>query len=269
LLKAGVDDALGHSEEVVQAMSDAGRGIPLEKLLHALSEFGKADFRRDAFSPLPLELAVLGAVAGPAPQPAAPAAAAPTTPAPPGRSPAGGPPARAAAPRGQPPAPQRSAPPRAAPPRTAAPVAGEGTADSRQPRRPRTPADERWATLVRNLSRARGVKYNLGALLRDVESAEVAGEELNLKFRNGSIRERMAEELENPGSRSEVESAAAQLYGARLSVRLVDGGAAPGAGTSGSAMDSALVRAAVTMGARIIDEETEAGAPPPDSDRSG
>ena len=80
------------------------------------------------------------------------------------------------------------------------------------------------------------------------------GDTLRLSFRNSSMELRVADELADPRGRAPVESAVEKAYDVKLKVVIVgrdEGGPARKAQT---AMDSPLVRAAVTMGARIVDE---------------
>ena len=272
LVKAGVEDALGHSQDALDAMTEAGRGVSLEKLLHIVTELEKADFRRNPSSPLPLELAILNALAARPAAEVVPAAVA--APAPP-QEPGGAAPGRR--PRSQAPPPVNQPPVRQQAPRpstgTEAPEA-----PSQSPRRPRTPQDDRWAQVIEALRRTKGAKYVLGALLRDVQEAEVDGDTLRLSFRNSSMELRVADELADPRGRAPVESAVEKAYDVKLKVVIVerdDGGPARKAQT---AMDSPLVRAAVTMGARIVDEgavsdttgsDPEATPGQPGADRPG
>ena len=244
LVKAGVEDALGNSQEALDAMAEAGRGVSLEKLLHIVTQLEKADFRQNPSSPLPLELAILNALTAPQAAPPAPSPVPTPVVAAPVRRPQYEP---------SPPVRQQAAPsaPTGAPPRrTEAPPEQPDPA----PRRLRTPQDDRWPLVIESLRRTRGAQFNLGALMRDVQEAEVVGDTLRLSFRNGSMEQRMADELADPRGRSPVETTVEKAYEVKLKVVIAgreDGGPARNAQT---AMDSPLVRAAVTMGARIVDE---------------
>ncbi len=74
LLSAVGEAPLGFSEETTDRLKAVAGGAPLEKLVAALKSFGKADLRRDAFSPLPLELALVESCTAPAPRPGSRAA---------------------------------------------------------------------------------------------------------------------------------------------------------------------------------------------------
>ncbi|MCH7735107.1 MAG: DNA polymerase III subunit gamma/tau, partial [Chloroflexi bacterium] len=112
LIKTGVEDALSHPAEVVTAMRDATAHIDLEKVLATLSAIGEAELKGDSSSPLLLELAVVRAVATPAPQPSAP----PSRPAQPAQQPGQTATSPRPAPRPSPTKPPAPAPPPTPPP---------------------------------------------------------------------------------------------------------------------------------------------------------
>jgi DNA polymerase-3 subunit gamma/tau len=259
LIKTGVDDALSHPAEVIDAMREATKSVDLDQVLQSLSAIGETKFRDESSSPLPLELAVARAVAAPKPDglPARTTAATPApTAAPPPRQPA-----RAPAP------PQRQPQPTAAPPTSvppASPTPQQPAASSPAPTSsetpvpspaPKKPVDEKWDQVLRALTRTKGKKFVLGPLMRSAASHEVVGEELILQFTHNSNAERMAEELGDPRGRTAVEGAVEAAFGVKLGVK-----AQHGTGESGSEggppkpTDSPLVRAAMSMGARIIED---------------
>ena len=82
LLKAGapVDDA---PPSVVEALRPLVAPWPWERLLAVVRAWGGVTFRGDAFSPLPLELAVVEALTGPSPSPLPPPPPVPPQPNPP------------------------------------------------------------------------------------------------------------------------------------------------------------------------------------------
>jgi DNA polymerase-3 subunit gamma/tau len=254
LIKTGVDDALSHPVEVVDAMREATKSVDLDQVLQSLSAIGETKFRDDSSSPLPLELAVARAVAAPKPDglPARTTTTAPApTSAPPQRQPAraAAPPQRQRQPAATPPT---SAPPAQAAPQQPAPASSEAPAPAPTPRKP---VDEKWDQVLRALTRTKGKKFVLGPLMRSAASHEVVGEELILQFTHNSNAERMAEELGDPRGRTAVEDAVEAAFGVKLGVK-----AQHGTGESGSEggppkpTDSPLVRAAMAMGARIIED---------------
>ena len=208
LVKAGVEDALGQSQEALDAMTEAGRGVSLEKLLRIVSELEKADFRQNPSSPLPLEIALLNAMTEQPVVAVAPAIAAPAAPMQSQRpvAPAGPAPTR----RPQAPPPQQAAPQRPPqqsprPPASAPQPVGSNAPTQAppepapQPSRPaRAPQDERWIQVIRELSRTKGAQFNLGALLRSVGEAELSGDTLSITFRQESMEERVVNELADP-----------------------------------------------------------------------
>jgi DNA polymerase-3 subunit gamma/tau len=265
LLKAGVHDAVSHPPEVVSAMQDIVRTVPMERLLHALAVFGQADLKAEPGSPLPLELAAVEAVstasvsAGtalsrPQPEPRAPAPAA-------GPTPARGSPVRPRSatsssrpmPSGRPPSGPASPPV----PRTFSEPADEPPPAPTSPRRPQTEQERTWEKVWRPLNRTKVKRYVLGAILRASQLQVVEGNTITVRYTSEANAERLQEELADLQSRRTIEAAVAEAFGVPLSVRAAHdapGSAAPGGSPGQSALDSKLVRAAITMGARIIDE---------------
>ena len=91
--------------------------------------------------------------------------------------------------------------------------------------------------------------------MRGAISHEVVGEELILQFTYKSNAERMAEELGDPRGRIVVEDAVEAAFGVKLGVRAQHGTGETGSdGAPPKATDSPLVKAAMAMGARIIDD---------------
>ena len=244
------------------------------RILRAVRIWGEAGagLRYDAPASLPLEIAAADICRPDIPQ---------ETPA---RMPAGAPPASAPAP---PPAPSRPAP--SPPPsraggngrpdaRTAPPPADRPAATSPSPSERRTPArapaappdslQGRWSEAVRHLGRSKGSKYNLGALLRDCrpDAVHFANDDqatLVLPFSNVANLDRMQDELNDPRVRDTIEQAIARSFGAPHSFRITlagaDGADAPGNGPRASrhnpVQDSHLLRTAIGLGARILEEQ--------------
>lgn len=248
LIKAGVQDAHDHPAEVLEAMGRTGQSASVDHLLHVLSALGQAQMRGGASSPLSLELAALKAVTPP--PVAVPQAAA--RPAPPAGAPASGRPApsRAAGP------PPRRAP---APPRDAArsmPRPVREDSGPPPPRREMTPAQQRWGRVQYALRRTKFRKYVIGALLRNAEVDDPSGGELRLRFKSKSLRENFVEELQDPRAKTALDNAVKDAYGSELVVRVDDNGApGPARQSTPTAESSPLVRAALSMGAQIVESE--------------
>ena len=115
----------------------------------------------------------------------------------------------------------------------------------------------RWAAMVKALGRQKGNKYNLGALLRDcrADAITLEGDNLVLAFSHRANMERMQEEMEDPRGRALVTDAVVQFFGdsSNFTLTLV-GDNGDGGNTPRPSQNSPLVRAALGMGARIIDE---------------
>ena len=111
--------------------------------------------------------------------------------------------------------------------------------------------------MVKVLGRQKGNKYNLGALLRDCKADAIVleGDTLVLAFSHRANMERMQEEMEDPRGRALVTDAVVQFFGASSNFTLTLVGENGGGGNNvRPSQNSPLVRAALGMGARIIDE---------------
>ena len=115
------------------------------------------------------------------------------------------------------------------------------------------PAQEWWGTLVKTLSRRKGKRYDLGALLRGCKSQSIEDDTLVLGFAHNSHLERMQEELDDPQGMKAVQEAVLKVLGSSYQLRLIQVGDER-AGVTPTSAQSPLVRAAITMGARIVEE---------------
>ena len=258
-LQWGSEDAVDLPEHVRAQLRELVGQQPSWRIVHALKVWGAVNMRYDAPSTLPLELAVVEiceesaapapVAEAPPPVPAqrAPAAQAPR-PAPPPREPRAD----------RPPPRERPAPAPASTPSQSPEPAGAGAGP--------TAGDSnelwvQWNNTVKALSRHKGKKYNLGALLRDckVNSISLDGQPLVLPFTNKANLERMQEELEDPTSRKRLSDVLGESFGDGCDYQLIlANGQQAGGGASNPAQQSSLVRAAQGMGAKIIqvmDEE--------------
>ena len=81
-----------------------------------------------------------------------------------------------------------------------------------------------------------------------------------LPFRNAANLDRMQEELGDPRVRDTIETAIEQSLGARypFEVILANGSSDATRSTPGSVQDSHLVRTAIGLGGRIVEDQQEA-----------
>ena len=238
LIKAGANDALSHPDEVIEEMAASAKSVSLELILQALASFGQAEILNSEHGPLALELAVIKAVSQPAAKKVSDGHSA--NPAPSSiRSARGrirgvtGPPA-GKTPR---------------PPKTIRP-----TPSQLPPPRVVPPAESNWEQVLKALRRTKGKKYVIGALLRNVNAPEPEGRKLILRFKSGSIQEHLEEEMLDENVQDIIKKAVADAYGTELSVSVGEAKSATSQHLR-TAADSPLVRAAMAMGARIIDSE--------------
>jgi hypothetical protein len=114
------------------------------------------------------------------------------------------------------------------------------------------------------LSRTKGNKYSLGALLRDCRTESVHlsddGATLMLPFRNVANLDRMQEELADPKVRDTIEQAIEQCFGTHhpFEVTLVGGNGENNRPARNPTQDSHLLRTAIGLGARIVEDQQEA-----------
>ena len=116
-----------------------------------------------------------------------------------------------------------------------------------------------WTATVKALNRHKGKKYNFGALLRDCRPDAITqeGETLVLPFSHRAHMERMQEEMEDTKARGLVTELVCQFFDGvkEFKLTLVEGNGS--SGTTRTAQSSPLVRAAMGMGARILEEVPE------------
>ena len=274
LLQWGNSSMVDLPDHVTAQLQDLVGRLPPWRIMKALKLWGDVNMRYDSPSTLPLEMAVVEicddqAVPAPAPAPARqPAATAPAGP------------ARTAPPPGTQarPAPARPDNTRTAPPSQPVAPASQvaqspvGSPVNSLQETPAVPTGYRvdpspegglelqWAAAVKELGRHKGKKYNLGALLRDCRSESVCleGDTLVLPFSHRAHLERMQEEVDDPVGKKTVADLLAKHFGSPYNFKLVlAGGDGNGGDNLKTSQTSPLVRAALGMGARILEETPE------------
>jgi hypothetical protein len=116
-----------------------------------------------------------------------------------------------------------------------------------------------WADALKILSRCKGIKYTLGALLRDcsVSALETDTDVMILPFRNQANLDRMIEEMDDPNSRKMVYDAIEKSFGKSFSIELILSDQPSTQSPDRTIQQSPLIRAALGMGARIVEENIE------------
>ena len=268
LLEWGAAGALELPEHVTGQLAELAKNLPHWRIVKALKMWGQVNMRYDAPSTLPLELAIVeicsddiappseevqGATASRPPttqsnRRSSPGTAPPAANAPPGPGPEG---------RERPPSqPERSRPapvrPAASQPPPSSPASPPGPGDEGIP--------EMWQAAVKALGRATGKRYNLGALLRDCKPNTISleGDTLLIPFVHRPNMERMQEELEDPNSRRMVTEAVTRFFGTPYDFKITLSGQTDEASQSSRPnQHSPLVRTAMNMGARIVEDTIE------------
>ena len=267
LLEWGAAEALELPEHVTGQLGELVKNLPNWRVVKALKIWGDVNMRYDAPSTLPLELAIVEIcnddLAPPVEETQAPPASRPAT-APPSRRsvPNSGPPAAGtgAAPAQEmrdraPSQPERSRP---APVRPATSQQTNDVPASQPGGEGGVP--EMWQATVKALGRATGKRYNLGALLRDCKPNTISleGDTLLIPFVHRPNMERMQEELEDPNSRRMVTEAVTRFFGTPYDFKItLSGQTEEGSQSSRPNQHSPLVRTAMNMGARIVEDTVE------------
>ena len=271
LIKAGAEDALDYPPETMDAIRAAAESCTLERALKAVQMFEQRPVSQDGFPTLPLEMALVESSLNnePArqestvtPRVAPRAASTPANNVPQETVPRSAPP-RSAQPRreAEPPAVIAESSPapvgQTAPSsQYTAPVAqAAASADSVQTAPAvsgELMAEAHWNAIYKAMKRVKGQRYNIGALLMDCGTRYIEDDSLVLVFKNRPNMERLEGELENPDTRRQIQQTVQEVTGASYNLRLslADQGNA-GAGAS----KGHLVRAALSMGARLVEEE--------------
>jgi len=113
-----------------------------------------------------------------------------------------------------------------------------------------------WELLVKTLSRQKGKRFFIGALLRSCASYSIESGKLVLKYRHKSHMERMKEEWEDPSTRKTIKEVIQQIMGHPYDL-FVDADDKENSNTHRRLTDSHLVKAAMRMGATIIEKKEE------------
>ena len=252
LMKAGVEDSITQGSEFAETMAAAARPARLNQILHILTCLGQADMKANSSSPLPLELAVLKATTKPVTAAASGSAA---------------------------PASSSAAPSRpAATQQAASQTVGSENAEEIAPasRRERTPTEQQWDKVVWAMRRTKNRKFVVGPILRNVETPTPAEGKISLRFKSNTLKNNFMEEMQDQRSKDALKVAILDAYGSELELQVRSpheaaeeekasnlaanvGSARPGNGQTGTTTDqeSAMVRAAMAMGAKFVIEDAE------------
>ena len=266
LLEWGAADALELPEHVTGQLKELVGNLPNWRIIKALRIWGEVNMRYDAPSTLPLELAVVEICnddIAPPMEAARPEPAARSAPAPAPRRQAASPTPSPAAMGPNDAAGAGNAVPRAAERPHTAPVrppSGMAAGDAPVNSGGGDDVPGMWQATVKALGRAVGKKYNLGALLRDCKPNTITleGDTLFIPFVHRPNMERMQEEMDDPNSRNMVTEAVTRYFGTAYNFKItLAGDTEEGAQTNRPNQHSPLVRTALNMGARIVEDTIE------------
>ena len=265
LITSGAKDMVAQPQEIIERQAALIVDVTQEALLQALRTLGQINFRQEVPNTLPIELAIIECspqvatgpsadVTAASPKQSSPVQpqAAPTTPPQPKQPDtlAEAPPEAVQQPSQTdgPPTPLEEAPSEDLPTASQVHPVPSGDIDTR--------LDQQWPSIVRTLSRYKGRRFNIGALLRACQHHSLEGNTLLLEFSHRSHMERMMDEMENPESKRTMISTVASALGVteplELSFRSPNGQEG-----RNQARQSPLVQAALGMGGKILEETKE------------
>ena len=125
------------------------------------------------------------------------------------------------------------------------------------PTEPQPRLESQWNDILRSLRHHKGRRFFLGGLLRTCEEREISDGHITLKFSHKSHMERMEEELSDPQTRKVLTTALAKALGGPYDVSVGVVESAANGPRRSPAMRSNLVRAAQSLGAKVIDEKED------------
>ena len=277
LLKSGAREMVAQPDEVTQEQFAVVAQVPMEVLIRTLRLVGQVSFRHDVPTALPLELAIIESAQREAAHDGSWAdrisssadVQEPTT------SPSSHLPGQEAESTTPTPAashgdlePQAEEPGDARLPATVAQPATEDSVSSPPVSPERVPAglsqgselgtrlEQEWNGIVKTLSRHKGRRFNLGALLRACRQRHLQSDTMFLGFTHGSHMERMKEEMDNPESRRAFLEVVTTALGITTPLKL-DITSPNGQEGVDRTWQSPLVQAALGMGGKILEETEE------------
>ena len=246
LIKSGVSESLEYSNEAFTRLKPMAASSSIDHLVHVMRVFSNADTRGDeGVATLPMEMAIVESSIERTPAVTRPSAT---------------PPPKTSI---KPDSPVTSETPPKSSQRTEnggaqpSPSGSGGTVPSQAgtTRVPSRESDPEWDSVVRELRRSKGERFNLGALLRACTGREISEEKLILKFGHKSNMERLQQEIENPHSRQVIREAVEKVMGTSYEIAVIM--ADVESSRQSPAQRSHLVRKAQMMGARVVSEKEE------------
>jgi hypothetical protein len=124
------------------------------------------------------------------------------------------------------------------------------------------------------MRRTKNRKYVVGPILRNVEVPTPADGKISLRFKSNALKNNFMEEMQDQRSRDALKAAITDAYGSELELKIISpheaaeeakangNGAAGGASKPGSGQmvisadqESAMVRAAMAMGAKVVTDD--------------
>ena len=255
LIKSGAPQAVDATAEELAEMKELVAKVSLEHIIKAVKFFGSIDLRLDSYSPLPLELALVECSVKQAEPTVSPAERTATK----KESPEAPPlkatvksraPGELVAEAGVPPRPKVSKAPGPEPATPIAPIPEPVAAINVDKQAGVEVFRQHWEEFVRSV-KGLGSAGNLDAFLRDGKPMSLEGDTLVLGFPYAFHRDK----IENPKYRHIIEKKLSEVFGSPYKVRCVLTPREKKA--PNSQLNNPLIKAAVEMGAVIVEEPEE------------
>ena len=123
------------------------------------------------------------------------------------------------------------------------------------PNDPTKRLDIQWPSILRSLSRHKGKRFNVGALLRSSTERTVIDKIIKLQYSHKSHMDRIQSELEDPKTRKVIKNVLDTAMGMPYDLKVESLSGGNDLPSTKSSQRSHLVRALQGMGARVVGEE--------------
>ena len=122
------------------------------------------------------------------------------------------------------------------------------------------------------MRRTKNRRFVVGSLLRNIEAPEPVDGKIALRFKSNALKNNFVEEMQDQRSKDALKAAITDAYGSELDLQIRSpheaddrGGSTANGSPSNTgqpktaAQESAMVRAAMAMGAKVVAEEDAGG----------
>jgi DNA polymerase-3 subunit gamma/tau len=261
LLNVGATSGEDLGESLLEILQELSSSVNLDRLVYLAKIFGSVDFKDSTNQSLPLELAIVESISDPNTN-----INAITMPA---QSYGNGSavPAATSSPQARPSKKEATSLPMRPVNKPGRQETGRNIPSAKKPRsnparqKPREPSrteserdlDAKWNELLRSL-RQTGNRFNVGALLRGCMERNIRDDSIVFLFQHSSHVERIEGELDDPIVMSQLKEVVEKTLGKQYEIQIELMGDSARANRKPASQRSHLVRAAQSLGARIVEE---------------